>query len=104
MAHLIQVHVGDALASLAQTQGEFDLIFNDVNKDGYPAVLGAVPSRLKSGGLFVTDNTLWHERVLSPREETDYAVTSFNRKLYDTAQFFTVLLPIRDGVSVSFKF
>jgi len=103
VAHLIQVHVGDALASLAQTQGEFDLIFNDVNKEGYPAVLDAVASRLKSGGLFVTDNTLWHERVLNPREESDLAVTSFNRKLYDSTRFFTTLLPIRDGVSVSLK-
>jgi len=101
--HLIQVHVGDALTSLAGTKGEFDLIFNDVNKDGYPAVLAAVPSRLKSGGLFITDNTLWHERVLKPREETDFAVTSFNRDLYDSAQFFTTLLPLRDGVSVALK-
>jgi caffeoyl-CoA O-methyltransferase len=103
VAHLIQVHVGDALTSLAQTQGEFDFIFNDVNKEGYPAVLDAVPSRLKSGGLFVTDNTLWHERVLNPREESDLAVTAFNRKLYDSAQFFTTLLPLRDGISVSLK-
>ena len=103
VAHLIQVHVGDALTSLAQTTGEFDFIFNDVNKDGYPEVLEAVPSRLKTGGLFVTDNTLWHERVLNPREETDLAVTAFNRKLYDSARFFTTLLPIRDGVSVSLK-
>lgn len=103
VAHLIQVHVGDALTSLAHTKGEFDLIFNDVNKDGYPAVLDAVPSRLKSGGLFVTDNTLWHERVLNPRETSDLAVTAFNRKLYDSAQFFTTLLPLRDGVSVAFK-
>src|SRR5579863_10148448 len=41
VAHLIQVHVGYALTSLSQTAGEFDFIFNDVNKDGYPAVLGA---------------------------------------------------------------
>jgi caffeoyl-CoA O-methyltransferase len=103
VAHLIQVHVGDALTSLAQTAGEFDLIFNDVSKEGYPAVLDAIPTRLKSGGLFVTDNTLWHERVLNPHEESDFAVTSFNRKLYDSVQFFTVLLPIRDGVSVGLK-
>jgi len=103
VARLIRVHVGDALTSLAQTSGEFDFIFNDVNKEGYPAVLEAVPLRLKRGALFVTDNTLWHERVLNPRQEADYAVTSFNSKLYDSAQFFTTLLPLRDGVSVSLK-
>lgn len=102
-AHLIQVHVGDALASLAATSGEFDFIFNDVNKEGYPTVLEAVPPRLRPGGLFVTDNILWHERVLKPRHESDFAVTSFNRKLYESTQFFTTLLPIRDGISVSVK-
>ncbi len=103
VAHLIQVHVGDALASLAATTGEFDFIFNDVNKEGYPAVLEAVPSRLRPGGLFVTDNILWHERVLKPRHESDFAVTSFSRKLCGSTQFFTTLLPIRDGISVSLK-
>jgi len=99
----IQMHVGDALASLAQTTGEFDLIFNDVDKAGYPAVLQAVPSRLKSGGLFVTDNTLWHERVLNPVNEDDRAVVEFDRKLYGSHQFFTTLLPLRDGLTVSLR-
>ena len=103
IASAIHVHVGDALTSLSQTSGEFDFIFNDVDKEGYPAVLAAVPSRLKRGGIFVTDNTLWHERVLDPREASDRAVVEFDRKLYDSAQFFTTLLPIRDGVTVSVK-
>ena len=76
---------------------------NDVDKEGYPAVLAAVPPRLKRGGIFVTDNTLWHERVLNPREASDRAVLEFDRKLYDSAQFFTTLLPIRDGITVSVK-
>ncbi len=103
VAPQIHVHVGDALTSLAQTSGEFDLIFNDVNKDGYPAVLEAVPSRLKRDGLFVTDNTLYHERVLNPKEEIDRAVIQFNQKLYGSVLFFTTLLPIRDGFSVALK-
>ncbi len=103
VAPSIHVHVGDALDSLAQTSGEFDFIFNDVNKEGYPAVLEAVPTRLKRGGVFVTDNTLWHERVLHPKEESDRAVVEFNRELYESVHFFTVLFPIRDGLSVSIK-
>ena len=103
VASVIQVHVGDALASLAQTSGQFDFIFNDVDKEGYPAVLQAVPERLKRGGIFATDNTLWHERVLNPREETDRAVVDFNRKLYESSQFFTTLLPVRDGISIGVK-
>jgi len=103
VASIIHIHVGDALTSLAETSGEFDFIFNDVDKEGYPAVLAAVPDRLKRGGIFVTDNTLWHERVLRPRDASDRAVVEFDRKLFQSPQFFTTLLPIRDGVTVSVK-
>jgi caffeoyl-CoA O-methyltransferase len=103
VASQIHVHVGDALTSLAQTSGEFDFIFNDVNKDGYPAVLQAAPPRLKRGGLFVTDNTLYHEHVLNPTQEIDRAVVRFNKELYGSVHFFTTLLPIRDGFSVALK-
>ncbi len=103
VSSVIQVHVGDALASLARVKGEFDFIFNDVDKEGYPAVLEAVPPRLKKGGIFVTDNTLWHEAVLNPQEASDKSVVDFNQKLYRSSQFFTTLLPIRDGICVSLK-
>ena len=99
----IHIHVGDALSVLSETQGQFDFIFNDVDKEGYPAVLQAVPSRLKRGGVFATDNTLWYERVLNPNEPSDRAVVEFNRKLYESAQFFTTLLPLRDGLSVAVR-
>ncbi len=99
----IQVHVGDALQALASTSGSFDLIFNDVDKDGYPAVLDAVPDRIKTGGLFITDNTLWHARVLDPKEATDKAVCTFNQRLFRSPLFYTTQLPIRDGVSVGIR-
>ena len=101
VASRITVHVGDALTALAQTPGEFDLIFNDVDKEGYPAVLDAVPPRLKRGGLFITDNTLWHGDVLHPKKASDRAVVEFNERLKQSPDFsFKTLLPIRDGVSV----
>jgi caffeoyl-CoA O-methyltransferase len=103
VASRIHVHVGDALTALASTPGVFDLIFNDVDKDGYPAVLDAAPDRIKTGGLFVTDNTLWHARVLDPRDATDRAVCEFNRRLFSSPQFYATLLPIRDGVSVAVR-
>jgi predicted O-methyltransferase YrrM len=99
----IRMHVGDAVAMLAETPGEFDLIFNDVDKEGYPAVLDAAPARLRQGGLLVTDNTLWHGRVLDPQDQESLAVVEFNRRLYASANLFTTLLPLRDGVTVSVK-
>ena len=99
----IHIHVGDALSALSDTLGQFDFIFNDIDKEGYPAVLQAVPSRLRRGGVFATDNTLWYERVLKPNEPSDRAVVQFNRELYESAQFFTTLLPLRDGLSVAIR-
>lgn len=99
----IRVHVGDALSALAQTAGNFDLIFNDVDKDGYPAVLEAVPQRIRTGGLFITDNTLWHARVLDPREPTDHAVVRFNRAIFSSRDFFAAQVPLRDGVTIAVR-
>jgi caffeoyl-CoA O-methyltransferase len=103
VASRIRVHVGDALTALASVSGTFDLIFNDVDKDGYPAVLDSVPGRIKSGGLFVTDNTLWHGRVLQPHEKTDHAVCLFNQRLFESPHFYATQLPMRDGVSVGIR-
>lgn len=103
VASRIHVHVGDALSALAATPGTFDVIFNDVDKDGYPAVLDAIPDRIKTGGLFITDNTLWHARVLDPKEATDHAVCLFNQRLFGSSQFYVTQLPIRDGVSVGIR-
>lgn len=99
----IQVHVGDALAALASTTGRFDVIFNDIDKEGYPVVLDAVPDRLKIGGLLVTDNTLWYGRVLNPKQASDHAVSLFNRRLFSSPHFYTTQVPIRDGVSISIR-
>jgi len=99
----IHIHTGDALTALAEAQGEFDLIFNDVDKQGYPAVLDAAPARIRRGGLFVTDNTLWHARVLDPQNEADHAVRLFNQRLFASPHFFTAQLPLRDGVSVAIR-
>jgi predicted O-methyltransferase YrrM len=103
VADRIEVHVGDALEALASVSGEFDLIFNDVDKEGYPAVLEAAPSRLRQGGLFITDNTLWHARVLDPADQTSQAVVEFNRRLFASPDFFSSIVPIRDGITIAVR-
>ena len=103
VADRIHIHVGDALTALAQIPGEFDFVFNDVDKVGYPAVLDAVPPRIRRGGLFVTDNTLWHGRVLDPHQQTDHAVRLFNERLYASPFFYAAQVPLRDGVTVAIR-
>jgi caffeoyl-CoA O-methyltransferase len=104
VADRIHIHVGDALQALAATPGVFDMIFNDVDKEGYPDVLDAVPSRIKPGGLFVTDNTIWHARVLDPKKDADRGVAVFNQRLSRSKDFrITSVLPLRDGVTVAVR-
>ena len=101
----IAIHTGDALEFLSEQKQEFDIIFNDVDKDDYPRVLRLVAPRLRKGGLFVTDNVLWSGRV-AEKNATDphtKAILEFNRKLYDSTDFYTTILPIRDGLAVALK-
>lgn len=101
----IRVEVGDALELLSEQKQEFDIIFNDVDKEDYPRVLHMVSSRLRRGGLFITDNVLWSGRVAekNPKEAATRAIQEFNKQLYSMPEFFTTILPLRDGVSVSVK-
>jgi predicted O-methyltransferase YrrM len=102
----INVQVGNALELVKKTPGKFDLIFNDVDKHQYPDALRAALPKLKRGGLFVTDNTLWSGKAAKPPEPKDKytrGVQEFNRLVYASKELFPVLIPLRDGVTVCRK-
>jgi len=101
----ITVKVGDALELLSEEKGQFDIIFNDVDKEDYPRVIKLAVPRLRKGGLLVTDNVLWSGRVTEkdPKEATTKAILEFNQLLYNSPDLFTTILPIRDGVAVAVK-
>ena len=101
----ITLHTGDALEILSEQKQQFDVIFNDVDKEDYPRVLRLVPSRLRQGGLFITDNVLWSGRVAqkNSKDATTRAILEFNRLLYASKDFFTTILPIRDGLAVAIR-
>jgi len=105
VANRITLYTGDALEFLSEQKEEFDIIFNDVDKDDYPRVLRLVAPRLRKGGLFITDNVLWSGRVAekNPKDARTKAILEFNRKLSDAKEFYTTLLPIRDGLAVALK-
>ena len=105
VAGRITVRIGDALELLSEQKQEFDIIFNDVDKEDYPRVLRLALPRLRKGGLFVTDNVLWSGRVADKKnkEASTKAILEFNRLLYSSPDLFTTILPIRDGVAVAVK-
>ena len=104
VADRIKIHTGDAIELLSEQKEEFDIVFNDIDKDDYPRVLRMVPPRIKKGGLFVTDNTLWSGRVVEKNPDaTTKAILEFNREIYKSKEFFTTIMPVRDGVAVAVK-
>lgn len=99
----IEIHVGDALSALKKRVEQFDILFNDVDKEGYPHVFEHAARYVRKGGLFITDNVLWSGRVADqdPKEPTTRAILKFNQQLKESKEWFTTILPLRDGVAVA---
>jgi caffeoyl-CoA O-methyltransferase len=106
VAKRIDVRVGDALELLKKSPGTYDLIFNDIDKRQYPAALRVALPKLRRGGLFITDNTLWSGKAARPAASDDLdtqGIQEFNRLVHATKELYPVLLPLRDGVTVCRK-
>ncbi len=104
VATRVTILVGTAQDVLDDVQGPFDLIFNDINKDGYPAVLEPCIRRLRVGGLLVTDNVLWRGEVArKDRSKETQAIREYNERLSKDARMIASIVPLRDGVSVALK-
>ncbi len=99
----VKYHVTtDAVAALEVVPGDFDLIFNDIDKAGYPRAIEAAVPRLRVGGMYVADNCLWSARVTDgrARDEATRALREHNRAAMDDPRLLGVIVPIRDGVFV----
>jgi predicted O-methyltransferase YrrM len=101
---IVQIHIGNALEIIEETEGEFDIIFNDIDKEYYPLVVDKAYNKLRRGGLFITDNVLWFGRVLvDDSSPSTKGIKEFTRLLFSEKRFLTTIIPIRDGVSLSVK-
>jgi len=104
LAPRVRFEVGDAREILGRTQGPFDVVFNDIDKAGYPDVLPHVRRVLRVGGLFICDNMIWSGRVLDGVHDPDTAgIVALTRLLGEATDFLTTIVPLRDGVSVSLR-
>lgn len=96
--------VGDALKIIGKLEGPFDIILNDIDKQGYPETIDLVAPKLRKGGLFITDNVIWSGRVCDrKKDETTQAIVEFTKQLYHDSRFFTTIMPVRDGISVAMR-
>ena len=100
---LVQYHVGEAVGILRDTAGPVDLIFNDIDKTGYPASLGPIMEKLRPGGLLIVDNLLWSGRIFDPDDRTPdtEGVRSLTEMVFRDPRWTASLAPIRDGMLVA---
>ena len=102
------------LSSCPNVRSIFDILFCDVDKHDYPRVFHMAAARVRKGGLFIIDNTLWHGDVayaagnpdLAGQKEPDKftrGVVELNRLLYDSKDWYTTIVPLRDGVAVAMR-
>lgn len=96
--------VGDALRVAKRIDGQFDIILNDINKTDYPATIDLAASKLRKGGMFITDNLIWSGKVCDRNpDENTRAIMKFTNSLYADSRFFTTIMPVRDGVAIALR-
>jgi predicted O-methyltransferase YrrM len=102
---MVQYHNAEAVATLRETPGPFDIIFNDIDKEGYPDSLPVTKEKLRSGGLLIIDNMLWSGRVYNVRnkDKSTEAIRRFTRDITTDSDWIVSLAPIRDGMIVALK-
>ncbi len=100
----ITSHIGDAGTIVPKLDLVFDLVFIDAGKTDYDAHFENVINKVKSGGIILSDNVLWSGKVLSPASPADkatQALQEYNEKLMLDPRVETVILPVRDGLTLS---
>lgn len=102
---LVRFHVAEAVATLAETPGPFDLVFNDIDKQAYATSLEVIKEKLRPGGVLIVDNLLWSGRVFdgADHSESTDAIRAFTRQVTSDPDWIATLLPIRDGLMVAYK-
>ena len=100
-------HLGNALEIIPEIEDSFDLVFIDADKENYTNYFHAIIDKLNSGGIILSDNVLWSGKVLQTtfkKEDTSTpALIEYNKRLKEDDRIETVLLPIRDGLTISRK-
>lgn len=104
--HQIIQHLGNALDVIPKLDKTFDLVFIDADKPNYVNYFHLIIDKLNSGGIILSDNVLWHGKVIEkidPKDISTKAVVEYNKLLKEDPRIETVLLPIRDGLTISRK-
>jgi predicted O-methyltransferase YrrM len=102
----IHQHYGDAIQIIPTLEGQYDLVFLDADKKNYLNYVELLLPKIKKGGLLLSDNVLWSGKVLEETQKNDQdtaVLKEYNQKLAKHPKLETVLLPLRDGLTLSRK-
>jgi caffeoyl-CoA O-methyltransferase len=102
---VVQYHVQEAIAALREHEGELDIVFDDIEKQTYPASLPVIEEKLKPGGLLIVDNMLWRGRIFDPADLTPQTegIREMTRRLTQSRRWISSLVPLRDGMIVALR-
>jgi caffeoyl-CoA O-methyltransferase len=105
VAERIEYRTGPAVETIAQLEGEFDLVFIDADKPNYLNYYEATLPKLAANGLMILDNTLWSGRVADPDEddENTRAIRTVNDRILEDPRVNNVLLTVRDGMNLVWR-
>ena len=104
VADKISSIIGNALEVIPQLNEKFDLVFIDADKSNYINYFNLILPKMNSGGIILTDNVLWSGKVvekLDPKDIDTKVLLDYNKMLASDSRVETIVLPIRDGLTVS---
>ena len=103
-SHQIEQHIGDATQIIPTIHKKFDLVFIDADKSNYINYFHLIIDKMNPGGIILSDNVLWSGKVVEPLDAKDKdtkILLEYNKLMNEDPRIETVLLPIRDGLTVS---
>ena len=99
-------HTGNALNIIPNLNLKFDIVFIDADKENYSEYLKMILPNMNKGAVLITDNILWHGKVVNQDKEIDYKtrkIAEFNKNLANESSLKSIIIPIRDGISIAVK-
>lgn len=101
----VKFHVGEAVQTLREQTDQYDIVFNDIDKQGYPGSLPVIAEKLRAGGVLITDNALWSGRIFDDDDVSPATagVRELTRMLSTSGDWTMSIIPIRDGIILARK-
>lgn len=105
LGEFVEYRVGEAVGVLKEHQGGLDIVFSDIDKEGYPGSIPVILEKLRPGGVFIADNLLWSGRIFDALDETPATegIRLFTARIAKDERWVSSIVPFRDGLLLAWK-